>query len=433
MFANVFLILCAYYFIKPLRDGWLSVSGIPGLTPLELKAYSGPIQGLILIPAVSFYGMLSDRISRSALITGATLFCMSNLVIFFLLRPSGAFGSIPGIGFAFYVWVSMFGVFVVAQFWTFAADVFTDERGRRLMPMVAIGATGGAAFGSSFVGPMVESGKLGADNLMLAALVPLAISIVLTRIVDDREQILPEVSNPDSEAPRESSSRGGFAMFFSSPFLIAAAVITLLLNWVNTNGENLLYSVIVESLQSSLADRGMTDPDQIAEATRDGVTAFYGGFFAWVNAAALVLQAFVASRLLKYGGFGVILLMTPVISMLSYTAMAVVPILAVIKVMKIAENATDYSINNTARQVLWLPATREMKFKGKPAIDTVFVRVGDALAAVTVWFGTHIVILSTQGFFAFNVTLVLLWIGSAIVLIRQHRRLTELNSPGEVA
>jgi len=429
MFANVFLILCAYYFIKPLREGWLSISDIPGLDPRELKAYSAPIQSALLIPVVVAYGRLSSRMPRATLITRATVFCMVNLVIFFLWRPGGVLDALPGVGLVFYVWVSMFGVFVVAQFWTFAADLYTDERGRRLMPMIAIGATGGAAFGSSFVGPLVESGRFGADLLLLAALLPLLISIGLTRTVDTRERVSEDSAFRAPPAPKPSAPRGGLAMIFSSRFLLAAAAITLLLNWVNTNGENLLYSVIVNSVDGQAAAGGITDPDAIDAFRKDGVAAFYGGFFTWVNLVALVLQAFVASRLLKYGGFGLILLMLPVIALLSYAAMAIVPVLAVIKVMKIAENSTDYSINNMARNVLWLPTTTEMKFKCKPAIDTLFARLGDTLAAGTVWFGTHVVMLSDQDFFAFNVMLVLVWFGSAIVLIGEHRRFTESNLP----
>jgi AAA family ATP:ADP antiporter len=254
-------------------------------------------------------------------------------------------------------------------------------------------------------------------------------SIALTRTVDTRERVSEDSSDRSPPTPAPWSSRGGLAMICSSRFLLAAAAITLLLNWVNTNGENLLYGVIVKFLDFEIVQQGLTDPDAIDAFRRDGVAAFYGDFFTWVNVAALVLQAVVASRLLKYGGFGVILLMLPVISLLSYAAMALVPVLAVIKVMKIAENSTDYSINNTARNVLWLPATSEMKFKCKPAIDTLFQRMGDALAAATVWFGTHIVVLSDRGFFAFNVILVLVWFGSAIVLIREHRRMTESNPP----
>ncbi len=433
MFVNVFLLLCAYYFVKPLREAWLSVTDVMGLSPILIKASAAFIQGLLLLPVVWWYGRLSDRMHRSTLITRATLFCMSNLVLFFLWRPGGSFDAIPGSALAFYVWVSMFGLFVIAQFWTFAADIYTDERGRRLLPVIAIGATGGAAFGSSVVAPMVKGAEFGADVLLLAALVPLAVSIILTRIVDTREQT-PKPVVPGGEAappPVKPKPRGGLAMIASSRFLIAAAAITMLLNWVNTNGENLLYSVIVEFLQSEVAENGISDPEAIEAYTKDGVAAFYGNFYTWVNAVALVLQALVASRLLKFGGFGVILLMLPIISLISYAVMALVPVLIVIKMMKIAENSTDYSINNTARHVLWLPTTTEMKFKCKPAIDTIFVRMGDGLAAATVWLGTSVLALSKQDYFAFNVVLVLIWLSAAIVLVREHRKMTEANAaPG---
>jgi AAA family ATP:ADP antiporter len=428
MFVNVFLLLCAYYFVKPLREGWLSVTDVLGFSPKELKAYSAFIQGLLLLPIVAWYGRLSDRVHRGTLITRATLFCMFNLVIFFFWRPGGSFDAIPGSALAFYVWVSIFGLFVVAQFWTFAADIYTDERGRRLMPMIAIGATGGAAFGSSVVTPMIEGAEFGADVLLLAALVPLALSIALTRAVDFKEAPLKTDPPAEDVTPPAASPRGGLAMIATSRFLIAAAAIALLLNWVNTNGENLLYSVVVEFLQSKVADQGLSDPGAIESFTKDGVAAFYGEFFTWVNSVALVLQALVASRLLKYGGFGLILLMLPVIALMSYAAMALVPVFFVIKMMKIAENSTEYSINNTARNVLWLPTTTEMKFKCKPAIDTVFVRLGDGLAAATVWFGSNIIIFSNQDYFKLNVVLVLIWLWAAVVLIREHRKMAETNA-----
>ena len=145
--------------------------------------------------------------------------------------------------------------------------------------------------------------------------------------------------------------------------------------------------------------------------------------------ASFVLQAFVASRLLKYGGFAAILLILPVIALGSYTLMALLPVLAVVKVMKIAENATDYSLNNTSRHVLWLPVSSVMKFRGKPAIDTLYVRLGDGLAAVTVLVGVHVLALSTAGFFAFNVFLVLCWLVAGVLLVREHRRATEASTP----
>ena len=317
----------------------------------------------------------------------------------------------------------MFGVFVVAQFWAFAADLYSDEQGRRLIPMVAIGATAGAAVGSWVTETLVRSGLLPAQSLLLAALVPLLASLRLTRMADSR--------GPDGRggSPQRRSTvpvrrrRGALGLVFSSRFLIAVAVITLLTNWVNTNGENLLFRVVEDFLERNAIAQGIQDPHVLLAFTRDGTTAFYGNFFFWVNIVALLLQSLVASRLLKYGGFGTVLLFLPVIALMSYSIMALVPILAVVKVMKIAENASDYSINNTARNVLWLPATTEMKYKGKPIIDTLFARLGDGLAALTVLIGVHVLTLSTSHFFAFTVALVVMWFAMALVVFRQHARL----------
>jgi AAA family ATP:ADP antiporter len=206
------------------------------------------------------------------------------------------------------------------------------------------------------------------------------------------------------------------------------ALITVLLNWVNTNGENLLFRVVQSSLADQATAQGMVG-DELLEFTRDGTTAFYGNFFSWVNLAALLLQSLVASRLLKYGGLGAILLLLPVVALTSYAAMALVPILAVVKVMKVAENSTDYSINNTARHVLWLPVPSAVKFKGKPTIDTLFARIGDGFAALTILVGVQMLALATEVFFAFNVVLVLVWLYYSVVVVREHRRLTEETVP----
>ena len=429
MFANVFLILCAYYFVKPLREGWISISDIGGLSKMEVKAYTSFAQSLFLLFIVGWYGRLAGRLNRVTLITRATLFCISNLVIFWFLQPGYFFSALPFSGIAFYVWVGMFGVFVVAQFWTFCADVYTDERGKRLLPLIAIGATSGAVAGSWIVSQLVDSGIVDTKMLLLLATVPLFISIWLTRVVEKRE---PGAKLPAADEARQDKDAGsilsGAKFVLLSRFLLAAALVTLLTNWVNTNGENLLFRVIQETLASQAVEQGVTDSSALLEFTRDGTTAFYGDFFFWVNTVALLLQAFVASRLLKYGGFATIALMLPVIALLSYTAMALLPILAIVKMMKIAENATDYSINNTARHVLWLPVSSAMKFRGKPAIDTLYVRLGDGLAAVTVLIGVQMLAMSTRSFFVFNVVLVICWLAFSLMMVREHRKATDAMS-----
>jgi len=185
--------------------------------------------------------------------------------------------------------------------------------------------------------------------------------------------------------------------------------------------------VVMESLAERAGEQGITDTMAIADFTQVGTTAFYGNFYFWVNILALLLQSIFASRILKYGGFAAIILILPVISLASYTTMALLPVLAIVKFMKVAENATDYSLNNTARHVLWLPMSSEMKFRGKPAIDTLYVRVGDGLAAVTVLIGVQVLALATEMFFVFNVSLVVLWLAFTFMLIGEYKRAAEAS------
>jgi AAA family ATP:ADP antiporter len=273
-----------------------------------------------------------------------------------------------------------------------------------------------------------------AEALLLVAVLPLLASIMLTRFVD--AQYSSDVPAPDDKPVMPATAAeekglgfllSGARLVFISRFMLAAALVTLLTNWVNTNGENLLFRVVQETLAVQASEQGVTEPRAVLEFTRDGTTVIYGNFFFWVNIIALLLQSLVASRLLKYGGFAAILLILPVIAMVSYTTMALLPILAIVKMMKIAENATDYSINNTSRHVLWLPVDSSMKFRAKPAIDTLYVRLGDGLAALTVLVGVQLLSLATQQFFIFNVSLVVLWLIFGIMLVREHRKATAAN------
>jgi AAA family ATP:ADP antiporter len=427
MFANVFLILCGYYFIKPLRDGWLAGEQVPGFEG-TIRAYSAFAQVLVLVPVVSLYGRLTQRWRGAELITRSTLFCISNLLIFWLLFPGFLTDFLPGSGIAFFLWVQMFSVFVVAQFWTFAADLYTDERGRRMMPLVMIGANAGGAFGAGLLSRLVEIEAFPQQMLLLVAIVPLLGSIVLSRWAEQRGPLGKGTRRlAETPAERAQRRRGSIGTVLSHRFLLLVGLLTLLMFWVISNGENLLWRVIQGVLDQEAAGQGLADEARRAYI-QTGTSLFYGGFYTQVNLATLILQALVASRLLKYGGFATILLALPVVSFASYATMALVPIIGVIKLMKIAENSTNYSLNNTARHVLWLPATPEMLYKGKPTIDTLFVRLGDGMAALTALVGIQILALATDTLFVVNIVLVLCWLGVAWTVIRQHRRLARASA-----
>jgi len=430
MFANVFLILLAYYFIKPLREGWIAVSEISGLSKMEVKAYSSFFQSIVLLFIVGWYGRLAGRWKPIVLVNRATLFCISNIIIIWLLQPGIFVQKIPFTGIICYLWAGMFGVFIVAQFWTFCVDIYANERGERLLPLIAIGATAGAAAGSWFVAHMLGLGLIPPETLLLVALLPLMASILLTYLIDVREKkiVSPSVDSSSDISEKKATKTirflfNGVRLILTSRFLLTAALATLLTNWVNTNGENLLFRVIQETLINQATNQNIIERGAVLDFTRVGTAQFYGNFFFWVNITAFLLQSLVASRLLKFGGFAGIATLLPVIALISYSFMALVPILIVIKILKIAENATDYSINNTARHVLWIPVASEMKFKGKPAIDTLYVRLGDGLAALTVLVGVQLLALTTRQFFVINIALAVAWLVCTIVLIDEYRRM----------
>lgn len=420
MLAGAFLVLAAYYFIKPAREGFLAAAGLDALSDVELKAYSSAGQSLLLLAVIPAYDAISRSLSRRLLVTVVPLFFATNLVGFWLLQPGLVFERPALVGVGFYLWVGIFNVFIVAQFWAFAADLYTEERGKRLFPLIGVGATAGATLGAALASALVDREWLGAYALLWIAAGLLLVAVVVLRAAERRGDAEDPGKDGDEASSRELA--GGLRLVLSHRYLVLAALLMFFLNWVNTNGENLLFGAVQESLEADVAARDLSG-DAAEAHLRDATTAFYGRFYFWVNLSAFVLQSFVASRVLRYGGFGPLLLLLPVLSLVSYTAMALVPTLAVIRAMKIAENSTDYSIHNTAKQVLWLPTTSEMKYRAKAVVDTLFVRLGDGAAAATAFVGTNLLDLSLRTLFATNAVLVLFWLATGLFVVREHGRL----------
>src|SRR5262245_60295660 len=181
MFAAVFLTMAAYYMVKPAREGWIAVSAIAGLSRVEMKAYSSLAQSLLLIGAVGAYARLAARWSREALLTRTSVACAAMLLAFWVVQPGLVWDVVPGAGIAFYLWVGMFGVFIVAQFWAFATDLYADERGRRLLPLIAIGGTAGAAAGSWIHDTLAGFGPAGSQSILALATLPILTSAALSR------------------------------------------------------------------------------------------------------------------------------------------------------------------------------------------------------------------------------------------------------------
>jgi AAA family ATP:ADP antiporter len=253
--------------------------------------------------------------------------------------------------------------------------------------------------------------------MLLVAAAILTSTLVLTNVIDARERSRVRTS---AAAPAEEPIPRGdaFRLVLKNRYLLLIALLMLFLNWVNTTGEYILGRVVSRAAAEA-----------VAAGHADGLTAgqyigrFYADFFGVVNLVGLGAQLFLVSRILKYLGVRIAILFLPAIALGGYLLLAVYPVLSAVRWAKTAENATDYSLQNTVRNVLFLPTTREQKYKAKQAIDTFFVRMGDLLSAGLVFLGTAVLSFDTSHFAAANLVLVAVWIGLAVAIGRQNARL----------
>jgi AAA family ATP:ADP antiporter len=405
--ATVFLLLTAYYLLKTAREPLILLSG-----GAEVKSYTAAGQAILLLAFVRVYGTLAKRLGRLKILTTVYTFFASNLVIFAALSVAKV-----SIGVPFYLWVGVFNYTTIAQFWAFAADVYTPDQGKRLFAILGIGSSLGAVVGARFAGMLVADGPFA---LMLAAGALLLVCVGLIAWVDLRSRKPGTERTKATEEPLTGQSP--VALLMGDRYLLLLAALTLVLNWINSNGEYLLDRTLLEKLAHS-QEHG--DPGAF-------IGRFKADYFAWVNLIGVVLQLFAVSRILSRLGVRAALYFLPFIVLLGNGVLVVAPTLALIRLAKIAENSTDYSIQNTARQALYLVATRPEKFVGKTAVDTFFVRFGDVLSAALVWLGARLG-LSTVVFAFVNLCLVAVWVVVLTALGREHRRRSEETARLETA
>lgn len=430
---NIFLLLAAYYIIKPLREALiLSSEGA------EVKSYAAAGQAIMLLGLVPAYGLLADRLPRRRLLNAVTAFFVLCLVAFYGLTKA----SVP-VGVVFFLWVGIFSLMIVAQFWSFANDLYTKEQGERLFVIVAFGMSLGAVMGSILASRIIP--LVGVSQSLLVAAGLLVVAAAVSNVVDARERTRHETHLPPhlttAEIPAATGEyqihdmedaqkltvslpgigpagrTGTFRLVFRSRYLLLIALLMLIVNWVNTTGEYILGRTVAAAAEvavSSGTAGGMAVPEYIAR--------FYSEFFLIVNVIGLLVQLFVVSRILKYFGVKAAILVLPLIALTGYTLLAFAPILALVRAVKIAENATDYSIQNTVRNVLFLPTSRDEKYKAKQVIDSFFWRAGDVMSAALVFVGVTMLGLGTSGFARINLVLAGIWLFLAVAVGREYAR-----------
>jgi AAA family ATP:ADP antiporter len=411
MSANVFILLLGYYVLKTVREPLILNTG-----GAEMKAYSSAGQALLLMGFIPLYSWLAGRVERLKLIVAFNLFFFACIELFYLAGRA----SVPYTGIAFFVWVGIFSNAVIAQFWSYANDIYPRATGERLFPIIMIGMTLGSWAGSKLAARLFEEGVHPFPMLHLGALA-LGVSLLLYWLVDRREAGHAEAREASAEAgvPQgQDSGRNGFALVFANRYLLLIALTLVLANWVNTIGEYLLDRLILAHAQT------------LAEAQRDAfVGAFRGNFYFWVNVLTTLIQALLVSRIVRRLGIGGVLFALPLVALGAYGLIGAGVGFAVTRWAKTAENATDYSIMNTAKALLWLPTTREEKYKAKQTTDTFFVRLGDMGQAGTVYLGTAVLGLSIAGFAGINLVLILFWLMLSYRLLRRYQALVAARPP----
>lgn len=406
---NLFLLLGTYYVLKTVRETLILVDG-----GAEVKAYSSAAQAILLLVVVPAYGWIGTRINRNQLVRFTMIFFAANLFIFYLFARREVKIAIP-----YYIWVGIFNVFTISQLWAFASDLYDECQGKRLFPILGIGASLGAVAGAWAGGAMIK--PLGINRMMLLSVAMLLVCAGLSRL--SGYVIVKKTGDEDAKAMDKATlgAEGGFTLVMKDPYLRLIAILTVLLNVASLSGDFIMGKLVLNHA-NELYGAGKA----ASALKKQWVGGFFASYYYWTNLVGFLIQTFLVSRIFKLFGIRRALFFLPIISLATFASIAIYPFLAVARIFKIAENSVNYSLQNTVRHALLLPTSREAKYKAKAAIETFFVRFGDVLQAGVVFLGTQMAF-SIRGFASISIFVTLAWIYVAVLIFRRHKVLAPIH------
>lgn len=430
LLLNIFVLLTSYYVLKVIREPLILATG-----GAELKAYASGGQAVLLLLAVPAFGFLASRVNRVRLLTTMQVVFIGCLVAFYVLAKIEA-----PVGLAFYLWLGVYNMFVVSNFWSFANDIYNQEQGKRLFPIVGVGGSLGAILGAR--APEWLKNAFGIYELFLVVAGALVVSIVIYQLVDRRERVERDeratvaLTKPEATHPVERA--GGFRLVLSDKYLRAMAALVMVGSLTNTVGEYVISRMATEQAEVAAAEATAAHerahpeapPAEHAaagkQAKKDFLGSFFSDYYSLVNVVVFLLQALAVARVIQLLGVRAGLYVMPLLAMAGWIGFLAFATLATIRVTKTAENSIDYSLQNTLRQALYLPTSRASKYKAKAAIDTFGVRAADALAGlVIVPVLVSLLDLGVRAFALVNVAAVALWLVLAAITGRLHDQRTE--------
>jgi AAA family ATP:ADP antiporter len=397
-FAYFFFLLSSYYILRPLRDEMGVAGGVQKLPWL----FTGTFVAMLL--AVPAFSALGARLPRHRFIPLSYRFFTVCIVVFWAVFATGRFQV--GTARAFFIWTSVYNLFVVSVFWSFMADIFRHEQGARLFGFIAAGGSAGALAGPLLTTWLVK--PLGTTHLLLVSAVLLEASVQCVFALHRWSLSTQQAGAREREAaqqPLGGSFLSGIRAVFRSPLLLGICAYVLLLTATTT----LLYFE-----QAQIVLRSSGDP-----RVR---TALFARIDLVVNVLTLLLQGFVTGRLIRTFGLRAGLGLLPVLTVLGFVALAVAPTLLVLTLVQGIRRAAHFSIDRPAREILFIDVDREQKYKSKNFIDTVVYRGGDA---VTAWIsaGLSALGLGVVPVAAVAMALSGIWLWNGLVLARKDRAL----------
>jgi ATP:ADP antiporter, AAA family len=353
----IFCVLSSYYIVRPIRDEMGVAGGVENLQWL----FTGTLLGMIVVNPP--FAALVAKLPRVRFIAVTYRFFMVNLLIFILLLHMATAEQHIWVGRLFFIWTSVFNLFVVSVFWALMVDVFDSEQGKRLFGFIAAGATLGGIAGSSITASLAKG--VPATYLLLGSVVLLEAAVFSVRRLSQLSDVLHRRPAAESGEPLIGGNvLSGVTHAFKSPYLINVSVYILLFAITST----FLYFQQAEIARHSFTDRGAR-------------TAFFARVDLWVNVLTLGAQLFLTGRILRAIGVGLTLAMLPALSVLGFGTLAMTPTIAVLVVYQVLRRAGNFAFARPTREVLFTVVPREDKYKAKSFIDTVIYRTGDQVGA----------------------------------------------------
>lgn len=405
-FLYFFSVLCSYYIIRPIRDEMGIAGGVEHLQWLFTGTF------LVMLAIVPVFGWITSRFPRRRFLPYVYYFFMMNLLLFFLMFQSDLTHTY--VARAFYIWASVFNLFVVSVFWSFMADIFSNEQAKRLFAFIAAGGTAGALTGPLLTTTLV--GTLGPTNLLLfsAGLLGCAVLCVKQLSRWQRNRIRSVPTGPDAPQKTRTAEQehgltsgvwGGIRLLVRSPYLMGICVLMLLYTTLST----FLYFQQAHIIRDSFQD----------SATR---TAVFAGMDLAVNALTILFQVFLTARIVKGVGIAWTLSIVPMMLVVGFLCLAIAPLLTVVVVLQVVRRAGNFAITRPAREMLYVVVSKDEKYKTKNFIDTAVYRGGDVVSA---WAYTGLVGLglSLAGIAAVAVPIAAIWAWVAFRLGRKQEQL----------